>query len=96
VTQDFTIVGGLLKRGSRICILPDQELKEQIMIEGHCTPYTAHPRAIKMYQDLGSNFLWEGMKNDIANFVQRCLICQQVKAKHNKPSGLLMPLQILE
>ena len=95
-TQDLTIVGELVKRGSRICIPPDQELKEQIMTEAHCTPYTAHPGATKMYQDLWSNFWWDGMKNDIANFVQRCLICQQVKAEHKKPPGLLMPLQIPE
>ena len=36
------------------------------------------------------------MKKDIANFVQKCLICQQVKAEHKKPLGLLMPLSIPE
>jgi len=40
-----------------------------------------------------SNFWWEGMK-DVANFVQKCLIYQQVKAEHKKPSGLLMTLSI--
>jgi len=66
------------------------------MTETHCTPYTAHLRTTKMYQDLQSNFWWEGMKNDIAKFAQRCQICQQVKAEHKKPSGLLMPLQVPE
>jgi len=36
------------------------------------------------------------MKDDIARFVQKCLICQQVKAEHKKPPGLLMPLQVPE
>ena len=31
-----------------------------------------------------------------ASFVQKCLICQQVKAEHKKPSGLLMSLQVPE
>ena len=66
------------------------------MREAHCTPYTAHPGATKMYQDLRANFWWEGMKDDIARFVQKCLICQQVKAEHKKPPGLLMPLQVPE
>ena len=36
------------------------------------------------------------MKRKIAQFVQTCLICQQVKAEHQKPSGLLQPLEIPE
>jgi len=48
-TQDFSIDRGLLKKGSRVCIPPDRELKEQIMMEAHCTPYTAHPGTTKMY-----------------------------------------------
>nr|XP_011463598.1 PREDICTED: uncharacterized protein LOC105351317 [Fragaria vesca subsp. vesca] len=34
------------------------------------------------------------MKREIAAFVSRCLICQQVKAERQKPSGLLEPLSI--
>ena len=34
------------------------------------------------------------MKKDVAEFVSRCLICQQVKAKHQRPSGLLQSLPI--
>ena len=85
--QIFTIVKDLLRKGSRIYIPSDFKLKERIMTEAHCTPYTAHPGATKMYQDLRTNFWWEGMKKDIARFVQRCLICQQVKAEHKKPPG---------
>ena len=36
------------------------------------------------------------MKKEIARFVQTCLICQQVKAEHQKLSNLLQPLEILE
>ena len=34
------------------------------------------------------------MKNDIAVFVSKCLTCQQVKAEHQRPAGLLQPLPI--
>ena len=36
------------------------------------------------------------MKRDISDFVSRCLICQQVKAEHQVPSGLLQPIMIPE
>ena len=34
------------------------------------------------------------MKKDVAEFVYRCLICQQVKADHQRPAGLLQSLSI--
>ena len=34
------------------------------------------------------------MKKEIAKFVARCLVCQQVKIEHQRPSGLLQPLDI--
>ena len=36
------------------------------------------------------------MKRDVAEFVARCLLYQQVKAKHQRPLGTLQPLPILE
>ena len=36
------------------------------------------------------------MKKDIVDYVSRCLTCQQVKAEHQRPAGLLQPLPIPE
>ena len=36
------------------------------------------------------------MKRDISEFVSKCLVCQQVKAEHQVPSGLLQPIMIPE
>ena len=36
------------------------------------------------------------MKKEIALWVNRCLTCQKVKAEHQRPSGLLQPLEIPE
>ena len=36
------------------------------------------------------------MKKDVADFMSRCLVCQQVKAKHQKPLKTLHPLPIPE
>ena len=35
------------------------------------------------------------MKKDIAEFVSKCSTCQLVKVDHQKPSGLLQPLEVL-
>jgi hypothetical protein len=34
------------------------------------------------------------MKKNIAKFVQQCSTCQQVKAKHQRPAGMLKPLLV--
>ena len=36
------------------------------------------------------------MKRHVGDFVRRCLTCQQVKAEHHKPIGLLQPLEVAE
>ncbi|RVW46074.1 Transposon Ty3-G Gag-Pol polyprotein [Vitis vinifera] len=36
------------------------------------------------------------IKRDIAQFVAQCLVCQQVKAEHQRPAGSLQPLAIPE
>ena len=36
------------------------------------------------------------MKKDVAEFVAKCLICQQFKIEHQRPGGELQPLKVLE
>ncbi len=36
------------------------------------------------------------MKRDVAEFVSKCLTCQQVKVEHYAPAGLLHPLPVPE
>ncbi|KAK6139751.1 hypothetical protein DH2020_026511 [Rehmannia glutinosa] len=46
-----------------------------------------------MYKDLKRSYWWVNMKNQVAEFVARCLTCQRVKAEHQRPTGLLQPRQ---
>jgi len=93
--KEFQIEDDVLKFRRRLYVSDVAEIKEEIMQEAHCIPYTAHLGSTKMYQDLRQNFWWDGMKMDIFNFVNKCLVCQQVKAEHKKPLELLVPLPIL-
>ena len=55
-----------------------------------------HPGGKKMHRDLRWQYYWSRMKRHIGDFVRQCLTCQQVKAKHQKPTGLLQPLEVAE
>ena len=92
---DFAIdgSGGLLYK-NRLCVSNDMELKKKILYESHNTVFTMHPGSNKMYQDMKQSYWWRGMKKDISEYVTKCLTCQQVKAEHQVPSGLLNPLPI--
>jgi len=39
-----------------------------------------------MYHDLKKYFWWNAMKMEIALYIAKCLICQQLKAKHQRIS----------
>ena len=71
-------------------------MREEILKEFHCSRYAMHPGNTKMYRDLRRQYYWKRMKRHVEDFVRRCPTCQQVKAKHQRPTGLLHPLEVVE
>lgn len=71
-------------------------VRRDILEEAHKSAYSMHPRATKIYLDLKSMYWCDGLKRDVADYVSRCLTCQQVKAEHQKSAGLLQELEIVE
>jgi hypothetical protein len=49
-----------------------------------------------MYEDLKLSYWWYGMKHDVVQYIALWDIYQQVKAKHQRPTELLQPLQLPE
>jgi hypothetical protein len=85
---------GLLTYRNRLYIPNCEDLKRFIMDELHKRPYTGHPGYQKMITTTRKQFYWPGLKKHIDNYLARCLECQQVKAEHPHPVGLLQPLPI--
>ncbi|KAA3487716.1 pol protein [Gossypium australe] len=78
-TDDFGLNSeGVLCFHGKICMPKDVELRQMILREAHSSPYAMHP----------------GLKREVTEFVSKCLTCQQVKAEHQLPSGLLQPVKI--
>ncbi|XP_060177834.1 uncharacterized protein LOC132607772 [Lycium barbarum] len=92
----FEISGdGVLRYLGRWCVPDVVELHHQIMGEAHYYRYSIHPGTTKMYHDDKEVYRWDRMKKDIVELVAQCPNCQQVKAEHQKPSGLLQSIKIL-
>ncbi|GKB18939.1 reverse transcriptase domain-containing protein [Tanacetum coccineum] len=66
------------------------DLRTVIMHESHKSKYSIHPGSDKIYQDMKKLYWWPNMKANIATYVSKCLTCAKVKAKHQRPSGLLV------
>nr|GFB80137.1 putative reverse transcriptase domain-containing protein [Tanacetum cinerariifolium] len=72
------------------------KLRTLIMHESHKLKYSVHQGSDKVYQDMKLLYWWLNMKADIATYISKCLTCLNVKAEHQKPSGLLVQSKILQ
>nr|GFC48851.1 transposon Ty3-G Gag-Pol polyprotein [Tanacetum cinerariifolium] len=84
----------VLWQDTRLVVPNDVSLREALLTEAHSSSFLVHPGSTKMYHVLKQYFWWSGMKRDVATFVSKCLICQQVKIEHQQASGLLHQLDI--
>ena len=89
-------IDGSLRYREWVVVPQLTDLREEILREFHCSRFAVHPGGTKMYQDLRRQYYWSRMKRHIGDFVRRCLTYQQVKVEHQKPAGLLQPLEVAE
>nr|GFA53141.1 hypothetical protein [Tanacetum cinerariifolium] len=68
--------------------------KTVIMHESLRSKYSILSGSEKMYQDLKKLYWWPNMKANITTYVSKCLTCAKVKAKHQRPIGLLVQPKI--
>ena len=86
----------VLRYQGRLCLPRVVELQNRIMEEAHSSRYSIHPGSTKIYRDLREVYWWNGMKKGIAEFVAKCLNCQQVKVEHQRPDGLAQNIELTE
>jgi hypothetical protein len=97
MTSDFLEDSqGTVWLGKLICVPNLKHINELFLREAHFSAYSIHPGSTKMYKDLKTQYCWYGMKRDVAEYVALCDTCQRVKAEHQRPVGLLQPLNIPE
>eukprot|EP00253_Pinus_taeda_P017239 PITA_17239 len=97
IQQGYTLnAAGMLCFQKKIYIPNQSSIKEKILDENHRSPYAGHPSYQKLITSLRKEYYWPGMKKDVVEYLARCLECQQVKAEHQHPAGLLQPIPIPE
>jgi hypothetical protein len=87
---------GVLWYKGRIYVPNVKGLKDNIHREAYESAYSIYAGGNKMYHDLKATNWWYGMKRYVDEYVALCDTCQRVKAEHQRPTGLLEPLQVPE
>jgi hypothetical protein len=70
------------------------KLKSTVLSELHATPTVGHSGFTKTYDGVKRSFFWDGMKQDVHNFVVECDVCQRNKGETVKSPGTLQSFPI--
>jgi len=65
-----------------------------VLYELHVIPTTGLSRFTKKYDRVKRSFFWDGMKQDVHNFVAKCDVCQCNQGETIKSLGTLQLLLI--
>ena len=96
MVENWEIINDELRFRGRLCVPDHDRIREEVLDECHCSKFSIHPRSNKMYRDMKRQYWWKGMKRDVARYISKCAVCQQVKIEHQQPGGLLQSLPIPE
>lgn len=92
----YTWNGNLLLRKGKIVVSKDAALRKDILLQYHDSALGGHSGTQATYKRINHTMYWKGLKKDVYNHVQACIICQQHKGETIAPPGLLQPIPIPE
>jgi hypothetical protein len=90
--MEYLIQGGLLFKGSQLCILKCS-MRDNLLKEKHSGGLVGHFGHDKTYVQLSSSYFWPGMRSNVNKFMDICRIFQYAKGKQQN-IGLYQPLPI--
>ena len=87
---------GLIRFKERIYMPDVIDLKLFILNDMYKPPYAGHLGYQKMITALRKHFFWPRLKENLVDYLSKCLEFQQVKDEHQHPAGSLQPFPIPE
>ena len=91
--DDWKWEDDLLLYKGRVYVLPDEELRKEIVRRHHDLPVMGHPGQQKTAELVLRDYYWPGIRNYITKYVEGCAICQQNKVITHPTVAPLMPLK---
>jgi hypothetical protein len=94
VSPGYSWIHDELRYKGHLYLSKQSKLKSTTLFELHATPTTGHSGFTKTYDRVKRYFFWDGMKQDVRNFVAKCDVCQRNKGETVKSPGTLQSLSI--
>jgi len=92
--KGFSVQRGLLLKKGQLWLVKNSPFQRQVLEFIHSNPTAGHSSFHKTLHRAKTNFIWQGMRQDIKTFVRECVVCQVSKPETIHPPGLLQPLPI--
>jgi hypothetical protein len=83
-----------LRYKGHLYLSKQSKLKSTVLFDLHATPTVGHYGFTKTNDRVKHSFFWDGMKQDVRNFVAEFDVCQCNKVETVKYFGTLQPLMI--
>ncbi|GJP51951.1 hypothetical protein CLOM_g11081 [Closterium sp. NIES-68] len=95
VAQSNPLLSGQFNHGGtdRIWVPRYRLLREFQIQEVHDSNLSGHFGVDKTLKALQQFYYWPDMVTDVQRYVAACPICQRMKSSHQRPTGLLQPLE---
>ena len=85
---------GLVQFCGLVYIPDDDEVKRQILQLYHDSIPAGHPGQANTLALVAWNYYWPRMSEFVCRYVEGCEMCQRIKPRRQRPSGLLQPLEV--
>ena len=91
---EFTVRDGVLHFQGRIWTGGDTQIQHHLIKSLHSSAARGHSGFHATYNRIKRLFAWKGLKKQVKDPVQSCMVCQQAKTERVSLAGLLQPLPI--
>ncbi|GMF15633.1 unnamed protein product [Phytophthora fragariaefolia] len=97
IEDKYSLDNGLIVvrdgRSQRVLLPRDDKLLLDVLIQYHDEATVAHPGVVRTYLAVRQDFVWNGLRSTVADYVRTCETCMRNKTGERK-KGLLQPLPI--
>lgn len=90
----YTLHNGLIRYKDRLWLPAGVPLILKMLDAFHTSPIGGHSSIPVTLRRLKQLFYWKGMRSQVHQYVQECVICQRAKPDHSRYPGLLEPLPV--
>jgi hypothetical protein len=94
ISDGWNEKNGLLFFQNRLYVPDDRLLRSDILVEAHDAKLSGHLGVDKTLARLSKNYYWNGMAEEVKEYVGSCLACATAKSSNQVSPGLLQPLPI--